>query len=66
MNQPTNNLYPDDHVFNLLGFFKTIDFVPTAKPQRFAEQVFIVTATGSSRVYIYDTAGLAWRYTALT
>lgn len=53
-------------VFNLLGFLRTQDFVPSAKPMRFAEQVVIVTAGGSSRLYIHDRIGAAWRYTTLT
>lgn len=56
----------DNQVFNLLGFFRTQESVPTDKPVRFAEQLVIVTSGGSSRQYIYDTNGLAWRYTTLT
>jgi hypothetical protein len=53
-------------VLNLLGFIQTIDFVPTAKPKRFIDQFVIVTSGGSSRAYIYDTVGLAWKYATLT
>lgn len=56
----------EPNVFNLLGFFRTQDFVPTDKPKRFAEQIVIVTAGASSRQYIYDTASIVWRYTTLT
>ena len=53
-------------LFNLDGFITTQDFVPSAKPHGFADQFLIVTAGASSRMYIYDTRGLAWRYTTLT
>lgn len=61
------NVFPNVfHLLNIQGFWQTIDAVPTEKPRTFFEQVRIVTAGGSSRLYIYDTGGLAWRYTALT
>lgn len=54
------------NVQNLVGFIETQDFVPTAKPYNFFAQFVIVTASGSSRFYMYDTRGLAWKYTTLT
>ena len=63
---PTPVFPNENNLFNLYGFIRTIDFVPTEKPKTFADQLFIVTAGGSSRMYIYDTRGLAWRYTTLT
>ncbi len=53
-------------LLNLTGYLQTIDFVPTAIPRLFREQFVIVTAGGSSRAYIYDTVGAAWKYTTLT
>ncbi len=64
-----NNTLPDEqHLLNISGFIRTIDFVPTAKPKSFFDQIFIVTAGGSSRYYVYDTniGTLGWKYTALT
>ena len=55
-----------NHLLNLEGFIQTIDFAPTAKPKKFSDQFRIVTNGGSSRAYIYDTVGLAWKYVALT
>lgn len=58
----------EQHILNLMGFIRTIDFVPTAKPSRLVDQIFVVTAGGSSRAYIYDTnpGTLGWKYTTLT
>lgn len=53
-------------LLNVQGFIQTIEEVPTAKPKRFRDQFVIVTNGGSSRAYIYDTSGLAWKYSALT
>lgn len=74
MNQSNNNssadhTLPDEqHILNMQGFLRTIDFVPTAKPTRFVDQMFMVTAGGSSRLYIYDInpGTLGWKYTTLT
>ena len=59
---PQNSL----DLLNLTGFIQTINFVPTEKPKIFRDQFMIVTNGGSSRAYIYDTVGLAWKYVALT
>ncbi len=56
----------ENHIFNLEGFIQTIDFVPTNKPRKFSDQFVLVTAGGSSRAYIYDRVGLAWKYWTLT
>lgn len=53
-------------LLNLTGFIQTIDFVPTEKPKIFRDQFILVTAGGSSRAYIYDAVGLAWKYIVLT
>lgn len=54
------------HFFNLEGFVRTLFEVPTAKPKQMKDQFVLVTNGGSSRAYIYDTVGLAWKYVALT
>lgn len=54
------------HVFNLEGFIQTRATVPTDKPKSFSSQLVLVTNGGSTRTYIYDTVGLAWRYTQMT
>lgn len=62
-----NETYPnEDYIGNITGFIRTIEFVPTDKPKQLIDQFIIVTSGGSSRAYIYDTVGLAWRYTVLT
>lgn len=62
-----NETYPNENnIGNLTGFIRTIDFVPTDKPKQFIDQFIIVTSGGSSRAYIYDVVGLAWRFTTLT
>lgn len=65
---PDMTLPEQQDLLNLKGFIRTIDFVPTAKPKGFSDQVYIVTAGGSSRAYFYDTnpGTLGWKYTALT
>lgn len=55
-----------DDLLNLQGFIQTLFEVPTAKPKSFRDQFVLVTNGGSSRAYIYDVVGLAWKYTALT
>lgn len=65
-NKQTPYIPDEDHIFNLVGFIQTRDTVPTDKPRKFADQFVLVTNGGSSRAYIYDTRGLAWKYTSLT
>lgn len=64
--RPGQTIPGQQDVLNIDGFVSTFDFVPTAKPRQFLEQFVIVTAGGSSRFYMYDRIGLAWKYTALT
>lgn len=66
---PSNNAQPQpnrDDLLNLFGFIRTLATVPTEKPKQFVDQFCVVTNGGSSRAYIYDTVGLAWKYVALT
>ena len=53
-------------LLNLEGFIQTLAVAPTEKPKIFRDQFVLVTNGGSSRAYIYDTVGLAWKYVALT
>lgn len=64
---PQNRTLPNAiDLLNLEGFIQTIDFVPTDKPRIFRDQFMLVTAGGSSRAYIYDVVGLAWKFVTLT
>ena len=54
------------NVLNLDGFIQTLEIVPTYTPTRFIDQFVMVLNGGSTRAYIYDTRGRAWRYTTLT
>jgi hypothetical protein len=72
MNQQNNNqntgpqMRHEPSIMDIEDFIATQETVPSSKPRKFSEQFVIVTSGGSSRAYIYDTLGLAWRYTTLT
>ncbi len=51
---------------NITGYFPQVTAVPTWIPRSFKDQFAIYASAGTFRMYIYDTANSAWRYTALT
>ena len=72
MNQSTNESNQEEfipnqnHWLNLVGFIRTIEEIPTYTPRNIQQQFLLITNGGSSRAYLYDTLGRAWRYTQLT
>ena len=52
--------------FNVVStMIQTTTSVPTNVPKKVVEQILIVNNSGF-KLYIYDTVGNAWKYTALT
>ena len=45
----------------LLGMIETVEAVPTYTPNRFAQQLRIVTAGGSSVLAVYDANNNSWK-----
>lgn len=73
MNQLTEQQFQEekfipgqDHWLNFVGFIRTLNEVPSYTPRQISQQFILVTNGGSSRAYIYDTIGQAWKYTTLT
>ncbi len=44
------------------GLFQTSSSVPTHVPRKFSEQIVIYTSGATYRLYWYDNANGAWRY----
>lgn len=65
--EPTFNPPPKPvHLEEITGYFPQVSSAPTWTPKTFKGQ-FAVYKNGSTyRLYVYDTANAAWRYTALT
>lgn len=64
-NQEQEFIPNQDHWLNFVGYIRTLNEVPTYTPRKISQQFVLVTNGGSSRTYIYDTVGLAWKYITL-
>ncbi len=51
---------------NLWGLFETVSVAPTTIPKTTYDQIKFYSNAGTFRLYMYDSVGNAWHYTALT
>ena len=51
---------------NITGFVQVVSVAPAGFPKSFFDQVKIYISGGTLRLYVYDYANNAWRYTTLT
>ena len=49
----------------LVGMIRTRTAVPTGRPRKFSEQVWIVVSGGNASLYAYDSRNNLWRSTTL-
>ena len=59
--------YPDrmTDLTALVGMIRTRTAVPTGKPKKFSEQIWIVVSGGNASLYAYDTKNNLWRSATL-
>lgn len=53
-------------LFNIDAIIPTTSVIPTKVPKKLVEQIIIYKSGATSRLYLYDTVGNAWKYIALT
>lgn len=51
---------------NITSFIQVVSTVPAGFPKSFFDQIKIYISGGTYRLYVYDYANNAWRYTTLT
>lgn len=51
---------------NITGFVQVVSTTPAGFPKNMFDQVKIYINGGTLRLYVYDYANNAWRYTTLT
>lgn len=67
MIQSSNKTFPEENNWlDVEGFLQYREDVPTNKPKHIAQQIVVVSGGGSTALYIYDVASLAWKSVTLT